>query len=497
MDRREFIKAGVSAGLAGGLATFAGCSGGGAAARKNKRPNILWIMFDDGRADGLGCYGRSWARTPHLDAIAGAGVRFETAIIQNPVCIPSRTSMKTGCYPHQTGVVAMGRPADVPGDYLKNAHARYNLLNLWKAVGIEPVNVGKCHAFCDDWKQAGDPKPDFDMLGRAVSDSARAGLKQGDSSYPVVATKTHKWAIGGTCPLEPQETCTWKLGDLAIETLKQVSADGGPFFLRISFHEPHIPVIVPEAYMINPDEITLPLPSEEELNSKPVFERENLRKYAGSGDLTKEQIGIARGSYYGAVQLVDAQVGRIVEFLRQHGLIDNTIIAVNSDQGFLLGEHGTWKKRCFYDANVRVPLILSCPGLLPKGKVIDEPVELIDFVPTLLDYCGLDVPANIPGRSLSPLVEGRVKQWRQVCFCEHDYSSDMYDELRSGGQRCVMVRTRQWKLVTFMDDRGPNINGSLYNLESDPDEQHNLYEQPQSAEIISRLEGLARQWQGG
>jgi arylsulfatase A-like enzyme len=115
MDRREFIKTGIGAGLACG----AGARGLGAAGGSNtRRPNILWIMMDDARADTLGCYGRSWARTPQMDALAAHGVRFETAIVQNPVCVPARRSMKSGHYPHTFGVTAMGKPAAVEPAYM-------------------------------------------------------------------------------------------------------------------------------------------------------------------------------------------------------------------------------------------------------------------------------------------------------------------------------------------------------------------------------------------
>ena len=149
---------------------------------------------------------------------------------------------------------------------------------------------------------------------------------------------------------------------------------------------------MPAAYLIDPDKISLPLPTEEELRNKPLFERENLHVYAGGLDLADEQIRIARGTYYGMVSLDDTQVGRLVKALKIAGPLDRTIIVVNSDQGFQLGEHGLWKKRCFYEQNVCVPLIMSCPELLPSGKVIDEPVGMVDFLPTLLELSGLEVP---------------------------------------------------------------------------------------------------------
>ncbi len=494
VNRREFIKTGISAGLmssTGLIASKVYAIG----KRKSKRPNILWIMMDDCRADALGCYGRDWAQTPNMDSIANQGVRFAIAIVQNPVCVPSRKSMKSGQYPHTLGVMAMGKPANVPGAYMKKARLNVvNLVNSWKQVGIKPVNVGKRHAYQKDWISKGDRGPNFNNNGKPRRQSIKLKLEKSGSRYPEVITKTHKWAIGGTVPLEPEEISTWKLGDLAVDALKELIANDEPFFLRVSFHAPHVPCRVPTSYFIDPEKITLPLPTEEELKNKPRFERENLHIYAGGLDLTKEQIKIARGTYYGMVSLVDTQVGRLVGCLKKAGLINNTIIAINSDQGFQLGEHGLWKKRVFYEQNVCVPFIISCPELLGSSKVVDEPVEMVDFLPTLMELCGLDVPHSISGRSLMPLIRGDIKRWRPACFCEIDHGMSMYEELRKGTGRRVMVRTKEWKMVYFMDERVADKDGALYNLKIDRDEKENLYNKPQYKHIIKYLEGLAEKW---
>jgi arylsulfatase A-like enzyme len=159
-----------------------------------------------------------------------------------------------------------------------------------------------------------------------------------------------------------------------------------------------------------------------------------------------------------------------------------------------LGEHGVWKKRDFYDSNVRVPFIVSGTDRLPAGKVVRQPVEMVDFLPTLLDLSGFDPPQNIQGRSLLPLIRGEVLQWRPACFSEHDYSEDAYDELRKDGGRRVMVRTRGWKLVFIMDERIPNTDRALYNLRRDPHEQHNLAGDPKYEATLKKLENMARRW---
>jgi len=493
MNRRDFIKTTIPAAAIGAGLFWRKVYAAGS--KKSKSPNVLWIMMDDGRADALGCYGKAWAKTPNMDSIAKKGIRFEYAIVQNPVCVPSRKSMKSSHYPHTLAVIGMGKPAAVEPAYLANATPDVpNLINSWKQAGINPVNVGKRHAYQKDWVHKGDVTPYFNATGRPRTEAVRQKLEKSGSKYPEVITKTHKWTIGGIIPFEPEETSTWKLGDLAVKTLKELISKDMSFFLRVSFHAPHVPCRVPPSYMIDPDKITLPLPTEEELKNKPRFEREKLHIYAGGLDLTNEQIRIARGTYYGMVWLVDTQVGRLLKCLRDAGIEQNTIIAINSDQGFQLGEHGLWKKRVLYEQNVCVPFIISYPDLLPSDKVIDEPVEMVDFIPTLMELSGLDAPDTISGRSLLPLIRGEVKTWRPATFCEIDHSISMYDELRKETGRRIMVRTKNWKLIYFKDERVTDKDGALYNLKKDPGEKENLYNKDQYKRIIKRLEKLCENW---
>ncbi|MBN2136839.1 MAG: sulfatase-like hydrolase/transferase [Sedimentisphaerales bacterium] len=495
INRRDLIKTGISAGLiaASGITNTKSHA---ALKPSSKPPNILWIMMDDARADALGCYGKPWARTPNMDRLAAQGIRFAAAVVQNPVCVPSRTSMKTSHYCSTCGITAMGNPPAVKPAYMKNAKPDLpNLLNAWKNIGIAPVNVGKTHAFQNDWLQKGDAPALVDFLAKPKGPEGKKKFDEAeDFDYRPVNIKTHRWMIGGIVPYAPEDTQTWRLGDLGVKALEELAAKDDPFFLRVSFHAPHVPCRVPKQYFIDPDKIDLPLPTEEELKSKPRFEREQLRIYAGGLDLTAQQIGICRGTYYGMVSLVDAQVARLIKTLKQTAKLDNTIIVINSDQGFQLGEHGLWKKRVLYDQNVCVPFILSCPAMLPQGKVIEQPVEMIDFIPTLMDLTGLDIPENIPGRSLMPLITGRTKQWKRAVFCEIDHSGSMYDELRKNSGRRVMVRTAQWKLIYFMDERAEDKDGALYNLKLDPQEKTNLYGDPKYAHTITRLEKLAEKW---
>jgi arylsulfatase A-like enzyme len=479
---------------------FASCNN--KQAQVDSRPNILWIAIDDGRADGVGSYGKSWAKTPHIDRLAKEGVRFHHAIVQNPVCVPSRNSMKTGYYAYEVGPVGMGKPPAIEGDYIdlqrmKKINESPSLLDAWTAIGMKPVNVGKIHAKHDRFDSRGDAPMLLNVYG-SPTDYFKSNLGEIDGylyTEPVF-TKTHQWQIGGILDVKPEDTETWRLGDMAIDALEDLVKKQEPFFFRVSFHAPHVACYVPKDYYIDPSTIDLPFPTDQELAGKPAFEQGPIKTYVGA-DLTSEQIDLARGTYYGMMALVDVQVGRIVKALEDAGQLDKTIIAFTSDQGFQLGEHGIWKKRVFYEGNVRVPFILRYPRELPKNKVIEEPVEMVDFLPTLMEISGLQIPEEIRGRSLIPLINGEVATWREACFSEIDHSQSMYKELRQGTGRRVMVRTKEWKLIYFMDNRVVDKDGALYNLVSDPDEKINLYNDLQSKEVISRLENLAEEWTKG
>ena len=486
-------------GLAG-ISFFAGCMP--ATDSPVTQPNILWIYLDDARADGIGCYGGQWANTPNIDRLAGEGVMFSQAIIQNPVCVPSRKSMKTGYYAYEAGPVAMGRLPEVEGDYIDHSRMQLinespNLLDAWTAIGVKPVNIGKVHAFHDHFDLRGDPPRLFNVFGNPTDYFVD---KFGEDSEILnaerVFTKTHGWQIGGVLDIEPEATETWRLGDLALEMLDEFSGKDEPFFLRVSFHAPHVACYVPREYYVDPSLIDLPLPDEDELAGKPEFEKGPLKIYA-EADLTREQIDLARGTYFGMMDMVDVQVGRILNALEETGLLDNTIIAFTSDQGFQLGERGLWKKRVFYEENVLVPFILRYPESLPQGSRFNELVEMIDFLPTLMEMSDLNVPSEIRGASLLPLINGDVKTWREACFSEIDHSQSMYEELRQGTGRRVMVRTREWKMIFFMDNRVEDKDGALYNLVNDPGEKVNLYNLPEYVDVISYLENLAEEWTNG
>jgi len=453
------------------------------AIRTEKRlPNILWIMTDDQRPDSLGCYGTPRARTPNIDRLAEQGVVFEHAIAQCPVCLPSRTSMLTGKYCHKVGILenVQGR---VPGSVRP-------LTSPFVEKGYQVVNIGKLHFAGKAPFPVSKPSPGYG--GPAATPFA---LREGydPKKYSVINLPTPvNVIIAGTYPLPEEQTEAALCVQQAIDFLRSDAKE--PFLLRVSIIAPHVPVLPPRPYdiLIDPSSISLPLPSEEELLSKPRYEREVLRPFQGNSTLTMQQIETARAHYYGLVAMVDNQVGKLLAALKDKGVMSNTIVAFTSDQGVQLGEHGIFKKRNFYEQTVKVPLILSWPGHLPERNKIASPVEMVDFLPTLVELAGLRFKGEIDGKSFLKLARDEVKTHRDATFSEIDYRVSQWPPLREGGGRRAMVRTERWKMCCFVSQ--PEADGDLYDLERDPGETKNLFSDGRHSEVISTLTRLLNAW---
>ena len=266
-----------------------------------------------------------------------------------------------------------------------------------------------------------------------------------------------------------------------------------PFLLRASFNAPHTPVLASRPFygMTDPAAIDLPVGTAEEMMGKPQFERRNLWRQWCLHKLPRAKLMQARANYYDLCLQVDDAIGIILDSLRRHGHDQNTIVAFNCDHGNLLGEHGLGQKRNFYDPVVQIPLIISWPNRLPRGQVVTDPVELLDLIPTMLRLAELEIPSNVHGRDLGPQMLGAVSVPDRPTFSEVD-STGAYGP---GGSHRAMVRHGRWKLAYSLTGAGYGEDGSLYDLDADPNELHNLHSRPECAKVVATLKRRIATWQ--
>ncbi|MBS3763653.1 MAG: sulfatase-like hydrolase/transferase [Planctomycetes bacterium] len=457
----------------------------------NSLPNILWICTDQQRADTLGCCGNSFVHTPNLDRLASEGALFENCFSQSPICTPSRASFLTGRYPRTTRARQNGQ--DIPADEML-------ITKLLADNGYTCGLAGKLHLstcdprFCPDIERRIDdgykvfhwshhPNPDW------PKNAYTQWLAENDVSYETPALDD-TWQVRKGMPEQYHQT-TW-CANKTIEFLtKQVRQDS-PWLFSFNCFDPHFPFDPPEKYL-EPyleqlDEIPLPVTEEGELENKPRWQQPDFRDdyhYTGPHhpeEMTPRQHRLTRAAYWAMVDLIDAQVGRVLEALDATGQRQDTLVIFTSDHGEMLGDHDLYLKGpYFYDPAVRVPLIVSWPDHMRTGCA-DTLVELMDLAPTVLEAAGLERPEGMQAKSLWPILEN-VEQnptHREDVYCEYYYGMGCEGD---PPPYATMLRTETHKLVVAhgLDQ------GELYDLRQDPDERQNLWDDQDYKELKSAL----------
>ncbi len=435
------------------------------------RPNVLLIVSDD-LAATLGCYGFPAAKTPHLDALAARGVRFERAYCQFPHCNPSRSSFLTGLRPGTTRVTDNGDVlyANLPGVMTLPHHFREH--------GYLTARCGKIfHLGVPSGEESMD-----DPQGWDFGTPFKSELPYPPKRESVVKVKTGKkeglaWQ---EIPGGDDDLVDGGHANAAIGWLEQRDA-GKPFFLAVGFHRPHLPLVAPAKYFdLYPlDAITLPTePADDEADIPAPARNGAVPGYALTA--TPEQRRAAIRAYLATVSYMDAQAGRVLDALTRLGVAEKTIVIFTSDHGWHLGEHGLWHKRSLFEESARVPLIVSFPGMKTRGQSSAGLVELLDLFPTLCDLTGVPPLPTLQGRSLRPLLDDPRAAGRDAAFTQARRGKDAEFWGRS-------VRTARWRCTEWDEGR----NGiELYDHAADPHEYTNLAADPRHAATLAELRGL-------
>ena len=445
------------------------------------RPNILLITTDQQRPDTLPIYGNPHVRTPHLDALASRGAVFRNAIIQNPVCIPSRACLQTGRYPHQHGVQYMESVIDdTPGlppyeltimerlqhaGYTTAAFGKIHMMPRERGFDVMQVTGGKGQRWT---KSAGLPIG-LGPLGRDYA----AWLEARDpGAYERIYEqrrrpeyKRDKGTISNVLPLE--EYIEWWIMENTVEFIRRDHER--PFFIWCGFCGPHGPVDPPAPYdRLYPEE-EVPLPPNYHVTPDGEYR-----------ETTEEEDRTARkfvAYYWGLVSLIDDMIGRIMAALEAAGKADDTLVLFVSDHGEMGFDFGRLGKGCFYDPVVRVPLIVRPPGGTTEMRLVDDLVETFDIAPTILDYAGARIPDAMSATTLRPLIENDGAEGREAALCE--YVSN--DRSRAG----VCVRTPALHYEQWTDG-----TVRLFDLADDPLQRTNLAHDSGHREDVARMQAL-------
>ena len=472
----------------------------------NRAPNILWICTDSQRWDTLGCYGNSWVTTPHADRLAADGVQFSHCYAQNPLCTPSRGSFLTGRYPVTTRLRQNGQ--DIP-DTERLVTTR--LAEEGYLCGLSgKLHLSACDRRIEEYGRdaGGWPKPTPER-GNQVLDGIERRINDGytDTEFywdhapsgKLPSSSYTRWLAERGAVVDPQPfrgSAYVKTGmpsdlhqatfcaDKAIGFMRAHAGRSYPWLFSVNIFDPHFILDPPydylEPYLDRLDDVPLPNYSDGELDTKPPYQREfSERGGFNRLEMTDADHRLCRAAYWAMCDHIDVQLGRMMDTLDETGQRDDTIVIFTSDHGELLGDHGIYVKGPFlYDPAIRVPLIVRWPERFPAGRRVDSLVELSDLAPTLLDAAGLSREPGMQTESLLPVLTGDTDHHRDDVYCEY-YNSNPNDP----AQFCTMVRTQTHKLVVF---HGQEL-GELYDLERDPDERANLWDDADAARIKVEL----------
>lgn len=442
------------------------------ASAEETRPNILFILSDDHTTEALGAYGDSPFPTPQLDRLAESGAMFTAATVPTSVCGPSRASLLTGRFGHVNGFM---RNEETPFDGSQSTFPK-----RLQAGGYETALVGKWHL---------DSEPTGFDYYNVVSPY---GVGQGWFYNCRMVEKGMNYEDGG---YYAPGYLTDDITDISLRWLETIRDEDKPFCLLVHHKAPHTPYD--------------PAPRHEDLYADTEFEvPDNLHdlwegralegipveSFAGplvksnrrtparlegetDAEFRERHYQWTMRGYGRLMASLDENIGRLLDYLDETGLAENTIVIYASDNGYFLGQHGLGGKFWIYEESLMVPLLIRWPGVVDPGTVEESFVSLLDMAPTLVDISGQPVSSFTQGKSLEPLLRGEVESVREVAYYRY------YDHY--GIPAHAGVRDARYKLAFYPET--PVIRWELFDLETDPAEMNNRFEDPELAEVRERL----------
>jgi len=428
--------------------------------------NVLFIIADDLRASVLGCYGDKFCKTPNIDQLAKSGLLFKNAYCQGTWCAPSRQSLMHSRYTGSQGP-NMGEHFIGNGWYSARVGKIYHMRvpgDIIAGTNGKDIASSWTERFNAPGKEAHTPG-DYACLNLNIFTR---------SQYDRQSTKMpHRPFVSVICDSDGSDQPDYKAATKAIELLQQKKDE--KFFLAVGLVRPHYPMVAPREYFDAYPHENMELPPQivgdlDDIPKKGRASTNNVTNPIGKYPENQKRMWSA---YYASVAFMDAQVGRILDTVDELGLRDSTAIVFTSDHGYHLGDHGFWQKSNLHEQVIRVPMVMSAPGMA-QNESTSSLAELVDIYPTACELTGLSIPKNVQGKSLLPILKSPESKVRDAAF-----------SLNSGN---YSLRTSKWHYIEYK-----NGDTELYDLSTDPNELTNLTGMAdQSARLQAMKQRLAK-----
>lgn len=451
-----------------------------------KQPNILFIMSDDHASHAMSCYGSRINQTPNLDRIANEGMRFDNCFCTNSICTPSRAAILTGTYNHINGVTTLGTHMDNQlqtfPKLLQQAGYQTGMFGKWH-LGQGPEH---CPTGFDDWavlpgqglyhnphfifksdsEPGGEKRICKGYVTDLITDYTLDFLEQRDKGKPFCVMYHHKAPHRRWEPDEKHAHLylneTIPEPDTLYDDYQNRSSAAAAAKMRVGLHM---------------QDLDLKVQIQEDLSE------DELRSWA-------YQLYIK--DYLRVIASVDDNVGRVLDYLEAEGLAEDTIVIYTSDQGFFLGDHGWYDKRFMYEESLRMPFIIRYPREIEPGSICEDMILNVDFAPTFLEYAGVDLPEDMQGSSIRPLLNGETPDGWQTSMYYRYWMHKMHHNVYAH----YGLRTDRYKLIYYYNDalgQPGTIDETyepeweLFDLEKDPQEMRSVYDDPAYAETVRNL----------
>lgn len=472
--------------------------------KSDNRPNVILISVDDMKP-WIGPYGDRLAKTPAMNRLAAQGVTFDNAYCQVALSGPTRSSLLTGLNPDHTGVWWL------QGSFRKNNPGIVSMPQALKENGYETVGVGKVYHPLTDKEVKNDPK---------------------SWSLPYIKTPGLTYALGNgrvatECADVPDNVYVdGVIAEEAVKELHKLKEGNKPFFFGIGFKKPHLPFCAPKKYWDMYERDSMPVAKFQDIAENDVeYAYHNSLELKGYSDIPPFESYIDTKhldedtqrrllhAYYACVSYTDAQIGKVLDAVEKEGLADNTVIILYGDHGYHLGDHGLWNKMTNFENATHVPLIISAPGMKTNVKATSM-VEFLDIFPTVCELTRTAHPQRLDGKSLVPALKNPKAKIKDYAMSQYsrttteNYTISTDTDLKGKAKELEQdihgyaIRDPRYRLVEWTKgfktyqpfDESKVIGYQLFDYQKDPEERHNVANDPAYAGVVKKLKKQLREY---